>query len=228
MTMTIGAWCIGNAWHAYITARRWQWSLVYIALIYLWLFGITEMGVLIIFSDKLVLGHPIAWLYLITLSVNVLTAILGIVDWVRLKPATERLGGQTSSGQFALTIGFVLFVGFLALYGLTAQAGALGTNGGIFPEVMSPFTLRSFAVFYLSIALAVIPSLWDRNLQAILHHSFAQYGLVFFITLATFIYIHLFNFAERPGGLLYFIAYFAVGIPLPVAMYKLGTGLGKK
>ncbi|HXD09971.1 MAG TPA: hypothetical protein VN653_07915, partial [Anaerolineales bacterium] len=46
MTMTIGGWCLGNAWLAWFVARRWQWSLVYPALYYLWLFGILELGVL--------------------------------------------------------------------------------------------------------------------------------------------------------------------------------------
>jgi hypothetical protein len=42
MMMTIGGWCIGNAWLAWITAQRWQWSLVYSALTYLWLFGTSD------------------------------------------------------------------------------------------------------------------------------------------------------------------------------------------
>ena len=53
MTMTIGGWCIGNAWLAWISARRWQWSLVYSTLIYLWLFGVGELLVLFNFRDKL-------------------------------------------------------------------------------------------------------------------------------------------------------------------------------
>jgi hypothetical protein len=35
MTITIGGWCLGNAWLAYINARRWEWKLVYSSLIYL-------------------------------------------------------------------------------------------------------------------------------------------------------------------------------------------------
>jgi hypothetical protein len=41
MTMTIGAWCLGNAWLAFVVARRWRWSLVYPSLYYLWIFSIT-------------------------------------------------------------------------------------------------------------------------------------------------------------------------------------------
>ena len=78
MTMTIGAWCLGNAWLAWISARRWDWKLVYSALLYLWLFGIFETIILLLFRDKLNLSHPIAWLYLAALLVNVLTRCLDL------------------------------------------------------------------------------------------------------------------------------------------------------
>jgi hypothetical protein len=224
ITMTIGGWCIGNAWLAWITARRWQWSLVYSALLYLWLFGLGELLVLFNFRDKLVLVHPIAWLYLITLMVNALTAVIGFFDWLRIRPGLVSSTPSFSTGQYAATVAFIIFVGFLGLYGSTAQVGAPGTKGGIFPEVMSPFTLRSFGMFYLTLALAVVPYLWNRNLNAILHHSIASYGLIIFITIAAFVYIKLFDFAARPAGLLYFMAYLAVGSPLIFVFRNLGTG----
>ncbi len=225
MTMTIGGWCLGNAWLAWITARRWQWSLVYTSLIYLWLFGLGELLVLFNFRDRLVLVHPIAWLYLITLIVNTITALVGIMDWLRIRPQLASSVPPINTRQYAALIAFILFVGFLGLYGSSAQIGAPGTNGGIFPEVMSLFTLRSFGMFYLSLSLAVIPYLWNRNLNAILHHSIAAYGLIIFITAAAFVYIGLFDFAARPGGLAYFGAYLAVGIPLIFTFRKHGTGV---
>jgi hypothetical protein len=224
MTMTIGGWCIGNDWLAWITARRWQWNLVYSTLIYLWLFGVGELLVLFYFREKLVLAHPIAWLYLITLIVNTITALVGVIDLVRIRPSLASWSLLLSRAQYAATIAFLLFVGFLGLYGLTATIGAPGTNGGIFPEVMSAFTLRSFGVFYLALALAVVPYLWNRNRNALLHHSIASYGLIIFITIAAFVYIHLFDFASKPGGLLYFLAYLAVSIPLIFIFRRLGTG----
>ena len=227
MTMTIGGWCIGNAWLAYITARRWEWKLVYGSLIYLWLFGIGELIVLFVFRDKLKLEYPIAWLYFITLIVNTLAAFIGIFDYLRIRPSNQLSGTAITKIQSLPAIAFVLFVGFLGLYGLTAQIGAPGTNAGIFPEVMSLFTLRSFGVFYFSLALAVVPYFWDRSLNAILHQSFAAYALIVFITAAAFIYIRLFNFAERPGGLAYFSVYLAVGIPLTLIFIKYGTGVSR-
>ena len=224
MTMTIGGWALGNAWMAWITARRWQWNLVFSALLYLWMFGLGELSVLFNFRDKLFLVHPIAWLYFITLMINALAAIVGIIDWLRLRPSAIASGSNFSALQNAVLIAFILFVGFLGLYGSNAQIGAPGTNAGIFPEVMSLFTLRSFGMFYASLALAVVPFLWNKNLNAILHHSIASYGLIFFITVAAFVYLSLFDFASRPGGALYFLAYLVVGIPLLFVFRRYGTG----
>jgi hypothetical protein len=159
--------------------------------------------------------------------VNVLTALVGIFELLRKRPQNDSpsASATTNSFQYTVLILFILFVGFLGLFGCTAQIGAPGTNGGIFPEVMSLFTLRSFGVFYLSIALAVVPFLRDRSIPTILHHSIASYGLILFITAAAFIYIGAFDFAAKPGGFLYFGAYLAVGIPLLFSFRKHGTGV---
>ncbi|PKN94764.1 MAG: hypothetical protein CVU44_02860 [Chloroflexi bacterium HGW-Chloroflexi-6] len=224
MTMTIGGWCLGNAWLAFISARRWEWELVYPSLIYLWLFGLAEILVLFFFRDKLNLEHPIAWLYLVTLVLNILTAVVGVFDWLRIRPAHVLSGQALTPAQRWPAFAFVLLVGFLGLYGLIAQIGAPGTNGGIFPEKMSLFTLRSFGAFYLCLALGVVPLFWEKNLRTVLHQAFAAYGLVFFITIAAFAYLRLFDFAARPGGLAYFGAYLVVGIPLIFVFRKYGTG----
>ena len=228
MTITIGGWCLGNAWLATVVAKRWEWKSIYTPLIYLWLFGIGELIVLYLFRAKLNLAHPIAWLYFIALIVNAVTAIVGVVDYLRIRPSNTLSGATMSKSHRTTMVIFVIFVSFLGIYGMTAQIGDVGTNGGIFPETMSLFTLRSFGVFYFILAVAVIPYFWDKSLNAILTHSIASYGLIIFITFAAFIYIRLFNFAEHPGGLLYFIAYLAVGVPLIFIFRKYGTGIAKK
>ncbi len=225
ITITIGGWCLGNAWMAFITARRWRWNLVYTALIYLWVFGVGELIVFFVFRDKVKLEHPITWLYALTLFVNSAAALLGFFEWLRIKPNLLSNAEQVQPIHRVYAAVFVIVVGFLGLYGMVAQIGAVGTNGGIFPEVMSLFTLRSFGVFYFSIALAVLPLIWGKSLQSIAHHAFASYGLIVFITLAALIYIRLFDFVKHPGGLLYFGAYLIVGIPLLFAFRKFGTGI---
>lgn len=223
-TMTIGGWCLGNAWLAFFASRRWEWTLAQPGLLYLWLFGVGELIVLYLFRDKLVLQHPIAWLYTGTLAVNGMAALVGAVDLFRTRPVADQSGAKTNPLQMTGLVLFILFVGFLGYYGLTAQIGDVGTKGGIFPEIMSLFTMRSFGAFYLSIALGVVPLLWNRSLQTFLSHGFLSYGLIVFITAAAFIYIGLFDFAERPGGLIYFAAYISTGIVFLINFRKYGTG----
>lgn len=224
VTMTVGGWCLGNAWVAFFAARRWQWSQVQPAMYYLWLFGLLELGVMFVFRERLKFGHPVAGLYAGALAVNGIAALVGILDVVRLRPAIDQSGARTSSTQFTAVLLFLLFVGFLGYYGITAQVGDIGTNGGIFPEVMTPLTLRSFGVFYLAIALSAVPLLRNRSLQTFLSYGFLAYGLIIFITAAAFVYIGLFDFSQRPGGLAYFAAYLAVGIVFLFNFRKYGTG----
>jgi len=224
MAATMGGWCIGNAWSAFFSARRWDWKLIYMALVYLWIFGIAELGVLIAFRDKLVLQHPIAWLYFITICLNALAAVVGIYDWIRLKPAHSSFGPHAKAFHYILISGFVLIVAVLAIYGLYAQVGDVGTNGGVFPEVMSLFTLRAFAAFYLSLCISAAIGLRERNLLTLLNYGFSSYMLVIAITAAIFVYFHLFDFATRPGQLIYVGAYFLVGIPLTITIFREGTG----
>ena len=225
VTMTVGGWCLGNAWVAFFAARRWQWSQIQPAMYYLWLFGLLELGVMFVFRERLKFGHPVAALYAGSLLANGIAALVGIYDVVRLRPAVDQTGMRTNTFQYTGVILFLLFVGFLGFYGVTAQVGDPGTNGGIFPEVMTPLTLRSFGVFYLALALSVLPLLWNRSMQSYLSYGFLSYGLIIFITLAAFLYLRLFDFAERPGGVMYFAAYLAVGIVFLYYFRKYGTGV---
>ena len=229
MTMTIGAWCIGNAWLAYISARRWDWQLISTSLLYLWLFGITECIVLFIFRSKLVLSEFIGWMYFLTLGINLITAIVGITDWLRLKPALRVEEPQLRGLIRILPIGAVLFTGSIGLFGLVVPLGFMGTNNReIFPEVMSAFTLRAFASFYFSLGLAVIPLLKYPNLRLLLNHIYSASGFILAVTVATLAYIRLFDFAARPLQLVYIGAYVAVAIMVGIALLKYGTGLAKK
>src|SRR6266498_3973259 len=89
VVMTIGGWCLGNAVFAWQSARTWRWAFVYPSLTYLWLFGIFEAAVFIAFRSKVNLGSVVAFGYLATISINVLTAIVGVIDVLRLRPSAR-------------------------------------------------------------------------------------------------------------------------------------------
>ncbi|MBM3181883.1 MAG: hypothetical protein FJZ86_16260 [Chloroflexi bacterium] len=227
MTMTIGGWCLGFAWLAFVNARRWNWALIYGSHLNMMLFTVGEALVLIAFRSKLVLQHPIAWLYLAAIAAGVLCTFSSLYDMILLRPSIKMEGPSMKPIVRFLVIFFIVFVGFLGLYGLTAAPGAIGTNGGIFPEIMTPFTLRSFGMFYLALALAVVPLFIQKALRPALHHGFAAYGLIIFITIAAFAYVSLFDFHAHPGGLLYFGAYLGVGITTLIVLFIKGTGVSR-
>ena len=223
MTMTIGGWCLGNAWLAFFTARRWEWHLVYPGLVYLWAFGVLEGLVVILFRDRLQLTHPIAWLYLLTIAINVIAAVLGVIDWLRLHPS--RLEGEQLTGLMRfLIVGFIVFVGFLGIWGLTAEIGDPATNGEIFPEVMSLFTLRSFGAFYFALTVGMLPLLFEKQRLPFLNYAFLAFGLILIITAAAFVYLRLFDFRSHPFGALYFAAYIVAGLFCIYLFWNYGTG----
>ena len=226
VAMTIGGWCLGNGFAAYVVAKRWRFSLVASGLTYLALFGVLETGVALTFADKLKLGHWLGWLYVTTLAVNLTAAAVYIRDVFAMRPRIETLGRK--SGAVDLTIGviFILFVGFLGLYGLLAAPDGRGLHGGIFPEILTPFSLRAFGAFYLAIALTPISLLIIRGVDTALSHMYLSWPLIFFITLAAFVFIGVFDFSNRPGQLLYIGVYLLVAAWTGFYLLREGTGDG--
>lgn len=222
VAMTIGGWCLGNAWLAWVCTRRWDWSLAYSPLLYLWLFGLFQAIVVIAFHDKLLLGNGLAWLYLAALAVNCTAAGIGLAEWVLHRPALLPLGAPMTTTTRMFTLAYVAFVLFLGLYGTLTATG--GRSGRVFPEVISPFTLRSFGALYLALSLSAAPLLVAKGLAPLLHTGYASFGLIAFITAAALFNLHLFDFVNRPLGMLYIGAYVAVGAVVAIYLLKLGTG----
>jgi hypothetical protein len=134
------------------------------------------------------------------------------------------LGARVDTLGLFWAVLFILVVGFLGLYGLFAIPGMRGLNRGIFPELLSPFSLRAFGSFYLALALAVIPLAMMRGLGNLLSHAFAMYALIVLITAAAFVHIGQFDFANRPTQLTYIGIYLAVGAVVGVYLLRHGTG----
>ncbi len=169
-----------------------------------------------------------AWLYFITLCLTAVAALVGTFDWLRLRPARSRFGIEPRPAHRFVALNLVLVVGALGVHGLSVRMGGPGTNGGVFPELMSPFILRSFGAFNLSLAIGTIPLIAARSVDVMLNHAFATYGLVLFITAAIFVKINLFDFANKPRQLTHIGAYFLVGIAVLYAFRVGGTGIRRE
>lgn len=218
--MTIGGWCLGNAWFAFLCARRWLWPQVHPSLLYLWLFGVFEALVLVAFRARLLLDAPAAWLYMAALALNLLLALWGGWWWRRFRPALSAEGQPISPLARRLALVFAVFVGFLGLYGLFAPLGSVGTNGGIFPEVMGAFTLRAFGAFYLALAVSAIPVWRGVNLKTLWLHGQAGLGLIVTVSIPFIAYWDLFDFANHPGQWAYVLVYAIVGTVLAAVLVR--------
>jgi hypothetical protein len=225
MTMIIGGWCLGNAWLAFQVARRWDWTSIYASLIYFWAFGLGQLAVLIAFRGRVQTAHPIAWLYLAAIGLNTITAVVGIIEWTRVRPSLRPATVEISSLLIRIPLwGFVLFLYYAALYGLLIPAGGFATNGEIFPEPLSAFTLRSFGVFFLSIALGATPFLRHRDRDALLSHGYCSFGSIVVITIGEFIHFRVFDLSAYPFQVVFLGAYLVVGIVVVIMFALYGTG----
>ena len=207
VVMTIGGWCLGNAVFAWQSARIWDWRRVYPSLIYLWLFGLFEAAVLIAFRDRVSVGSLVAFGYLVTIGVNVLAAVVGIVDWARRRQTMQVEGIPVPGYVRGLIIFFNINLSILALGGLLAQTGGLSTEGGIFPEPLTLFSIRAFAAFFAAIWLSAMPLIWARNLTPMFAYGLAGIILILPILIAALVNFDKFDFSNRPGGILYVGAY---------------------
>ncbi len=211
MAMTMGGWCLGNAWIGWWAARDWRWASVYPLLIYYWTFAAVEVAVLVWFRDLIRFDGLLTWPYLVTLGLALVTAVWGVADLVRRRPATSGPDDLSSPrGIRILGAVFVLLVGFLAFKGLSDPESGQTLN--IFPEPLSSFTIRAFAVFYGSIAVGAVPLVFARIITPTLSYAKGGMGLIVPITVAAFVYLHLFDFEEHPRQVIYIGAYVGVFI----------------
>src|SRR5512145_2855427 len=77
VVMSIGAWFVGNMIWAARIARNWHWARDASGLVYLWCFGVFELVVLIAYRDNVRNDHLVAWLYLATIVLLTVAAVVG-------------------------------------------------------------------------------------------------------------------------------------------------------
>lgn len=228
VAMTIGGWCLGTAMAAFIVVRRRNWPAMLCPIIYLALLGVFETGVLYAFRANVLLNSALAWLYAATIVATAIFAVAAALEGSRVKNLFQPLGARLGFWSILLAVVFILLVGFLGLYGIFAVRGMRGLNAGIFPEVLTPFSLRAFGSFYLALALAVVPLLVTRGMGNLLNHGFAMYALIVFITAAAFVHIGQFDFANRPTQLTYIGIYLTVGLVVGIYLLRHGSEAAPK
>ena len=212
LAMTVGAWALGTAAMAADTARTWRPAVVLPALVYLWLFGLAQLLVVIFFLDRLVVG-PLAFPYLIGLGALIVSGIAGVAWFATQRPPLREPGERVPLLVRLSVVGFVVIVGTLAFLTARASDGGATTSGGFFPEPMGLFSARAFAGFFFALSMGALVLLLVARSGAP-YRFYARTGLYLIvpITLASFIYLRLFDFAGTLGHTVYLAAYVVTGI----------------
>lgn len=207
VTMTMGGWCLGTAVVAWESARIWRWAVVHAGLVYLWAFGLAETAVLAAFRDKLLLGGALAAPYILALAVTSLMAVVGLADWVRRWPSLHPQGvAVTPRVRFGIVL-FALGVAYLCAGGLLAGPDSPATQGAVFPEPRTLFTVRAFAVFFGAVALASATLIPAQGMDPVMFFGRTGLTLIVPILIAAFLNMDKFDLAARPGGLIYLGVY---------------------
>jgi hypothetical protein len=208
VVLSIGAWFVGNAAWAVRIARDWRWALHASGLVYLWCFGVFELVVLLAYRDRVRTDSAVAWFYLAAIGLLCLAAVVGTVDLVRLRPVPELPGRRMPGWLRALVVLFIAFVGFLFAVALLRPSAAVG--GGIFPEDMSPFTVRGFGVYFLALVLAAVVVACRATVEPLIAHTQGGIGVTAAILLASLIHLDAFDLTGRPGQWIYLGSYIVV------------------
>lgn len=205
VAMTAGGWCLGTAaFAAYgVLARR--WSAVRPCVVYVFSFGLTEMGVALYERERLRTGDPLTWPYLVALGLSVVCGLAAFALGRGRFGPDRRPGLTLARFQHGLMIGFVALVFLLALVAFIAPTRA--TNGAVFPEALSLFSLRAFGVFYLSLGVAMLVLVKDTRADAFLVYMRAGLVLVALILAATIVYAGSFDLGDHPLQAVYPLAY---------------------
>jgi hypothetical protein len=217
VTMTIGGWCLGTAFLAWWAWRVWTWGAIHPSLMYLWAFGVLELGVVIWFADLLRTDEVLTWPYLVTIAATVLAGVVGVVDVIRLRPTTVVTGPPVPRWLRTASVAFVVIVGFLAFTAALAPDSAL--DGRIFPEPLSFFTLRAFGAFYLALAFGGVAMAFARNVTPIKSFMASATPLLILITVAAFVFIDTFDLSAHPLQILYIAAYLVVLVVAAIVLW---------
>ena len=208
VAQTIGGWAIGTGLIALDAALRWDLTAGYAGLLYLWAFSLLQLLVVVAFRSALKTDHWLTWPYLLALIIGVASAVPGL-------PLVLAGRARLAKGP-GVPVLVKLFAAFVAVV-LALLAVVLGIHDSaidgrtVFPDVLTVFTVRAFAAFFLALLVGVASLFLSRWPESWVTLARMGLYLVVPITLAALLNIGVFDFAARPGGLIYIGLYVIVG-----------------
>lgn len=219
LTMTIGGWALGTSGVGVLASRDVDRAQRHPLLIYLAAFAVGELVVAALFADRLRLGAPLTYPYLVAMSATALGAGLALLPYPRRH---EDVGDPASVPPWVMGLValFAVIVAGLCIATIVAGPDGMAARGLVVPEVMGVFSIRAFSAFFLAIALASLSLLATRDARV--YDELGQAGLVLLlpITAAALVHLDLFDTSARPASLIYLGAYVIVGALLALRVLR--------
>lgn len=220
VAMTIGGWLLGNGVGAWFAAASGPAARVTPVLVYLTVFGASQLLVAIAFRAVLKLDVILAVPYLLTLGFTLVAAAFGLLELRSTTAIVLDHEAPLSRTIRRLLVPLTVLLVALAVGGFLAGPGGLSTSGSIFPETLTLFTVRAFAAFYAALAVGVVALLLRPRAASAVLLGIAGVALTVPILAAAFLNVGAFDFLGRPLGILYLAAYVVVFFPAVLFLWR--------
>lgn len=209
VVMTVGAWSIGFGFAALDSVRDWSPTRGNASLIAIWSYSLLGASVLVAFSGTVRIDHPLAWTFAVAWAFGLASALLGLPAlWTRR--GESPVGSGEESGAW-LRVGFgavgILLTGVAAAWLLLEPFGPT-----LFPGASSGPTGAAFGAFYASLGIGALALAFSHDVEPAIRYTRHVLYMVVLVTFAALSYLHLFDFAVRPGQLVYIGAHVLAGI----------------
>jgi hypothetical protein len=211
VAMTIGGWCIGVTCFSWIGGRRGPIGAVLPILTFVWVFGLSEIAVVLVekpvFRTEALLAIP----YVLSLAATLASGGFGLLELAHRAGGGEDIHGDRHLGLHpglrAVLLGLAAILGALAVAAATADVVGPATSGKVFPEAVTLFTVRAFAALNLSMATGALVAALRGSRVASAWLALAVLFLVVPTLAAAVANLDAFDFANRPLGWLYLGGY---------------------
>jgi hypothetical protein len=214
VAMTIGGWCIGVTCFSWIGGRRGPVGAVLPVLAFVWMFGLSEVAVLLVEKPVVRSDAPLAIPYVLALVLTLASGGIGLLELVHRAAGGEDIHGDGHLGLHrrirAVLLGLAVLLGALAVEAALADVVGPATSGKVFPEAVTVFTVRAFGALNLSMAIGALVAAVRGSRSASAWLAAAALFLVTPTLLAALANLGEFDFANRPLGWLYLGGYAAL------------------
>ncbi len=207
VAMTIGGWCLGVTSFSWIGGRRGPVGAVLPVLTFVWVFGVSEIAVLLAERPVVRADALLAVPYVLSLVLTLASGGIGLLELVHRAAGGEDIHGGHDRGLHggirALLLGLAVLLGALAVATALSDVVGPATSGKVFPEAVTLFTVRAFAALNLSMAIGALVAGLRGSRTASGWLALAALFLIVPTLLAAVANLGAFDVANRPLGWAY-------------------------